>query len=256
MKICEYGCEKEGKYQFKNGKWCCSKTYYECISYREKISLANRNPSKETKEKMSKVQRGKILSEEHKKKISKANKNPSKEARKKMSEANKGKIHSEEHKKKLSEAHKGQIVSEETRKKISETLKNPSKEMRKKMSKAQKGRKHSKESRKKMRLAAINRIKKNSGQISPNYNPEACKLIEKYGIRNGCDFQHAENGGEFYIKELGYWVDGYDREKNIVIEIDESHHFDFDGNLNIKDLERQQEIIDFLGCEFIRLQIN
>lgn len=35
MKICEYGCNKEGKYQFKNGKWCCSINHKKCtgLSY-------------------------------------------------------------------------------------------------------------------------------------------------------------------------------------------------------------------------------
>jgi len=28
--ICDYGCEKEAKYQFKNGKWCCSKYFQSC----------------------------------------------------------------------------------------------------------------------------------------------------------------------------------------------------------------------------------
>lgn len=27
---CEYGCEKEAKYQFKNGRWCCSKFSSSC----------------------------------------------------------------------------------------------------------------------------------------------------------------------------------------------------------------------------------
>lgn len=37
--------------------------------------------------------------------------------------------------------------------------------------------------------------------------------------------QHAENFGEFYIKELGYYVDGYDKENNIVYEWDEKWHY-------------------------------
>jgi hypothetical protein len=38
----------------------------------------------------------------------------------------------------------------------------------------------------------------------PNFNPQACKIIEEYGKMNGYNFQHALNGGEFHIKELGY----------------------------------------------------
>ncbi len=42
--ICDYGCEKEAKYQFKNGKWCCSKYFQSCNghknSFREKIRIS------------------------------------------------------------------------------------------------------------------------------------------------------------------------------------------------------------------------
>jgi len=30
MKLCEYGCGQEAKYQLKNGKWCCSKSSNSC----------------------------------------------------------------------------------------------------------------------------------------------------------------------------------------------------------------------------------
>jgi len=96
------------------------------------------------------------------------------------------------------------------------------------------GLKHTEKSKQKMRLSAIKRIEKQCGQLSPSYNPEACKLIDKLGKENKYKFQHAENGGEFYIKELGYWVDGYDKEKNIVIEVDEQHHFNNNGKLKEK----------------------
>jgi len=106
-----------------------------------------------------------------------------------------------------------------------------------------------------MRILKIKEIKNRKGQVCPNYNPLACKRIIEYGEEHGYNFQHAENGGEYHIKELGYWVDGYDKEKNVVIEIDEPAHFDKNGNLSKKDLERQKEIEDFLGCRFIRLRI-
>ncbi len=41
MRICEYGCEKEAKYQFKNGKWCCSEFFSKCSKIREKNSKGN-----------------------------------------------------------------------------------------------------------------------------------------------------------------------------------------------------------------------
>lgn len=77
-------------------------------------------------------------------------------------------------------------------------------------------------------------------------------LIEEYGKLNNLSFKHAENGGEYYISELGYWVDGYDEKNNIVLEYDENYH-----NKQVeKDNKRQKEIIDYLKCGFIRLNEN
>ncbi len=39
MQLCDYGCGKEGKYQFKNGKRCCSKSYQLCSFQRKRISI-------------------------------------------------------------------------------------------------------------------------------------------------------------------------------------------------------------------------
>ena len=106
-----------------------------------------------------------------------------------------------------------------------------------------------------MRNTYLNNIRSRCGQVSPNYSLIGCRMIEEYGKEHGYNFQHAENGGEFYVKGLGYWLDGYDKEKNVAIEIDEKAHFDKNGNLKKKDVERQKEIMDFLGCKFIRLKI-
>jgi hypothetical protein len=62
-------------------------------------------------------------------------------------------------------------------------------------------------------------------------------------------FQHALNGGEYHIKELGYWIDGYDKHQNVVIEYDEYNHWHRKNR--IKDENRRKEIIDFLKCKFI-----
>ena len=113
----------------------------------------------------------------------------------------------------------------------------------------------SKETRKNMRIAAIKRIEKNSSQCMPNFNPTGCKIIDEYGQKYGYNFQHALNGGEFHIKELGYFVDGYDKDKNVVIEIDEQKHYDENKNLKQRDVNRQKEIEEFLSCKFIRIKI-
>jgi very-short-patch-repair endonuclease len=57
------------------------------------------------------------------------------------------------------------------------------------------------------------------------------------------------NGGEYYIEELGYWVDGYDETNNVVIEYNEKHH----KRQISKDEKRKNEIIEFLKCKFIEI---
>jgi len=187
--------------------------------------------------------KGSKLSEEHKRNIGKGRtgKKHSEETRRKISKANTGKIRgplSEEQKRKMSIARKGKKFSEEHKRKIGI---------------ANKGKKRSEEIRRKMRLAHIKRVKNVNGQIFPAYNPKACAVIEEYGKKHGYNFRHAENGGEFRIKGLGYWVDGYDAEKNVVIEYDEPAHYQND-KLKEKDIRRQQEIQEHLGCEFIRIK--
>jgi hypothetical protein len=97
-------------------------------------------------------------------------------------------------------------------------------------------------------------LSKNGRSSSPNFNPTACVAIEEYGKKHGYKFQHALNGGEYYIKELNYWVDGYDKKKNVVIEYDEPHHFLPDGKLLHEDKIRQKRIEKLLKCKFIRIK--
>jgi hypothetical protein len=118
------------------------------------------------------------------------------------------------------------------------------------------GKKHTKESKLKQRLSTLNYLSTTVGQITPRYNVDSIPIIEEYGKKYGYNFQHAENGGEYYIKELGYFVDGYDKEKNVVIEIDEPHHFNTDGSLKQKDIDREYQIKKLLKCEFIRIKYD
>ena len=89
---------------------------------------------------------------------------------------------------------------------------------------------------------------------SPNYNKSSCKYFDWLNMYMGWNGMHAENGGEFYIKELGYWVDYYEPKLNIVIEYDEKHHFNIDGSLKEKDIQRQKEIVELLKCDFYRVK--
>jgi len=102
------------------------------------------------------------------------------------------------------------------------------------------------------RIRRNNAIKKN--QFTPNYSKDACELFDEINRELSWNGQHAENGGEFFIKELGYWVDYYEPNLNIVIEYDDKSH-----NLKSKkerDARRQQEIEQHLGCKFYRIPFN
>ena len=139
MKLCDYGCGQEAKYQFKNGKWCCSKHFNLCSVQRNKKSKAlkgkntgSRSPcSEETKRKISESNKGKIRSEETKRKISESKIGKktgprSEETKRKISKSLKGKKtgpRSKETKRKISESNKGKIRSEEAKRKQSKSKK-------------------------------------------------------------------------------------------------------------------------------------
>jgi hypothetical protein len=105
----------------------------------------------------------------------------------------------------------------------------------------------------KSRFYMIERLKKLNKNFHPPYNPKACQYFNKIMNDTNSFIQHAENGGEFFIKELGFWVDGYDIENNIVYEYDEKHHF-INNKLKDKDIKRQNLITELLKCKFIRIK--
>ena len=149
-----------------------------------------------------------------------------------------GKLVSQKTKTLIANKHRGMVWSDEARKKLSETMSGKNNPMYGKV-------------RDDVRLRWLKTLEENGVKPRPFYNPVACKAIDEYGKQHGYNFQHAENGGEFYIKELGYWVDGYDKEKNVVIEYDEPYHTR--PRQIVKDLHRQQAIEQTLHCRFIRL---
>lgn len=91
---------------------------------------------------------------------------------------------------------------------------------------------------------------------SPRYDLESIELLEAFGKSLGLNLQHAENGGEIYLTELGYWLDGYDREQNVAVEIDEPYHFRKDLNLIEKDQRRHKLIQEHLGCKIYHIYFN
>ena len=116
-----------------------------------------------------------------------------------------------------------------------------------------KGRKCTEANKKLYRIQIIEKLKLTHKNFHPPYNKDACVYFDTLMLKEKIHIQHALNGGEYEIKELGYWVDGYDKENNIVYEYDEKWHYR-GGKLRERDILRQNEIIDFLKCEFIRIK--
>jgi len=161
-----------------------------------------------------------------------------------------GRIQSDEEKERRAEKLRGKVRTLESRKKYSLSKcgnKNP---------RFGKFESKSDEHRKKIRLSCIkvvqDKLRIVGKRMTPRFNPIACEVIDEYGKHHGYRFQHALNGGEHYIEALGYWVDGYDSEKNVVIEYYENNHWHRRNKQ--KDLDRCNEIRHHLGCEIIILR--
>jgi len=109
MNLCYLGCGNKGKYQLKNGKWCCSEKWQQCPARRKKISKANKgqvpwtkgkSPSTETRRKLSESNKGQVPWNKGKQRTE--------EAKEKIRQAKLGKKLSKEHVQKLKDSHKGQ----------------------------------------------------------------------------------------------------------------------------------------------------
>ncbi len=71
MNLCDYGCGQQAKYQFKNGKFCCSKYTSQCPINKEKDRKGHldKKHSDKTKEKMRNSHLGQIITKETKNKM-------------------------------------------------------------------------------------------------------------------------------------------------------------------------------------------
>lgn len=121
---------------------------------------------------------------------------------------------------------------------------------RKRLSASLKGRKISEKGKQNMRIAAIKRLKNKCGHPYANYNPDACKFMDRLNEEKNWNLRHALNGGECYLGKLGYWLDAYDKKLNIVVEYDEPRHEK--PSIKKKDIIRQNNIINHLNCKFYR----
>ena len=216
--------------------------------------------------------KGKKISEERRERISKSligNKRAkgtkrTEEQREKLSEIRRGKPKSEKWKKTMSENMKGEKNHRYGKPSLYKGI--PSKEETKiKLSKANKGKpsptkgkKMSEKTKNKIRLKYLDRIKntlKEGEQLVPNWNPKACTFFEEFDRKNNTSGKHARNGGEFFIKELGFWVDYINFDLKIIMEYDEKKHYYADGSLKEKDILRQKQIEGlFEDYKFIRIK--
>ena len=159
-----------------------------------------------------------------------------------------GKSFSNEHRKKLSDAHKGKKCSTESKEKIRLKAigRKVSEETRRKMSVAKtgkvswkkglKGFVFSEETKRKLRNFAANQPRRfgravDKGQV---------ELINKWNTL-GFNF---EINYKLHTDEVLYFLDGYDKERNIVMEYDGKNHLL--SKQKEKDLIRQNKIIDIL----------
>ena len=113
-------------------------------------------------------------------------------------------------------------------------------------------RKYKRSSIEKIRKSTIAYLETLVDNFHARYSKIACEYIDELNKKYGWELQHAENGGELTCG--GYFLDGYDSNLNIVFEYDEPRHYkDVNNNiLSDKDIERQNYIIEKLGCEFYR----
>ena len=116
-----------------------------------------------------------------------------------------------------------------------------------------KGKKHSQDEIRRIRIGTVKYLQNTIKSFQPRYNKKSILFLDQLSKERGWNLQHAENGGEFYTG-IGYFVDAYDKQRNIVVEYDEKFHYtDIKNNvLREKDIIRQNEIIEHLHCEFWR----
>jgi hypothetical protein len=148
-----------------------------------------------------------------------------------------GKTHSEETKEKLSLLKKGVPLSQKQRNNIGL---------------ARIGKSHSDETKRKMRISKIQHIIEKNGNVAPRFNTDACKYFQNLENERKWNGLYATKNGEFFVKSLGYFVDYYEPNLNIVVEYDEPKHYNIDNTLKKRDLVRMNEIKEYLHCKFLR----
>lgn len=97
----------------------------------------------------------------------------------------------------------------------------------------------------KQRKARLRQIGELGGDLQLGRNEK--KILDE--LENIIGYEISRN---FQI--IGYKPDGYIKELNLIIEVDEKHHFTKDGRYIKKDVIRQNLIKNELSCEFLRIK--
>jgi hypothetical protein len=108
------------------------------------------------------------------------------------------------------------------------------------------GKKHDDTTKEKMRIAALKRFSNNGRSVGKN----ECEYLDNLSKEMCWNINHAKNGGQYQV--CGYSVDGHDAVRNIIVEYDEPHHYTAEGKLKQKDIDRMNKIIQATGCKFYR----
>lgn len=172
----------------------------------------------------------------------------------------KGKCQSEEVLAKISKANTGRPCTEEAKKKLSKIGKGRrhTKEHSDKISKSLTGKEHTRERIKNQRLARIKYIEKvklKGIKLCPSANLRGCEYFEKFDKEHNTKGQYASSGGEFFISDLGFWVDYINRDLKLIMEYDEKRHYYADGTLKEKDQKRQADIEKlYPDYKFVRIK--
>jgi len=179
------------------------------------------------------TRKGCVNSEETRQKISAANKGRKRPDMIGKIPWNKGIPHSLEHLKKMKLHHRG--MKDKTH----------STESRQKMSLSHIGHKLSDDIKRKLREAMIRYIEKTKNvKFSPNVGRYEQDLLEQLEIVSGFKIEKRCLGG--------YFPDGYIKELNLIIELDEAAH----DNISMieQHQKRQQYLMDTFNCKFFRVK--
>ncbi len=162
----------------------------------------------------------------------------------------KGYKQTEEHKKNVRNSLKDKIFSKERNVKISTSLtgRSFSREHKKHLSESLMGNELTEEVKQRIRISTVEYIKNNNNGIRPRIGKHEKQILDKVQNIIGFSIKRA-----FYIN--GYFLDGYCQELNLAIEIDEERHYK-NGVLRQKDIEKQNNIMKALNCNFLRIRVK